>query len=52
MLRRITIRGSAVPPRVSQFNVALQREVIRGMTVEAAYVANRGASGFRARSIR
>jgi hypothetical protein len=31
------------PPRLSQFNVALQREVIRGMTLEAAYVGNRGA---------
>lgn len=30
------------PPRISQFNVALQREIIRGMTLEAAYVGNRG----------
>jgi outer membrane receptor protein involved in Fe transport len=30
------------PPRIAQFNVALQREIIRGMTIEAAYVANRG----------
>jgi hypothetical protein len=35
--------GLGRPPRVSQFNVALQREVIRGMTLEAAYVGNRGA---------
>ena len=31
------------PPRVSQYNIALQREIIRGMTLEAAYVGNRGA---------
>ena len=31
------------PPRVSQFNLALQRELISGMTLEAAYVGNRGA---------
>ncbi|MEO8593514.1 MAG: TonB-dependent receptor [Candidatus Solibacter sp.] len=31
------------PPRVSQYNIALQREVIRNMTVEAAWVGNRGA---------
>jgi hypothetical protein len=35
--------GLGRPPRVSQFNVALQREVIRGMTLEAAYVGNHGA---------
>ena len=31
------------PPRVSQYNVALQREIIGGLTLEAAYVGNRGA---------
>ncbi len=30
------------PPRTSQFNLALQREIIAGMTLEAAYVGNRG----------
>ncbi len=30
------------PPRVAQFNIALQREIMRGMTLEAAYVGNRG----------
>ena len=35
--------GFGRPPRLSQFNVALQREVISGMTLEAAYVGNRGA---------
>ncbi|MBV8907144.1 MAG: hypothetical protein JOZ22_26175, partial [Acidobacteriia bacterium] len=30
------------PPRISQYNVALQREVINGLTLEAAYVGNRG----------
>lgn len=36
-------RALGRPPRVSQFNVAVQREVISGMTLEAAYVGNRGA---------
>ncbi len=31
------------PPRISQYNIAVQREVMRGMTLEAAYVGNRGA---------
>jgi len=35
--------GLGRPPRVSQFNIALQRELIHGMTLEAAYVGNRGA---------
>jgi len=35
--------GLGRPPRVSQFNVALQREVFSGTTIEAAYVGNRGA---------
>jgi len=30
------------PPRTSQYNVALQRQVIGGLTLEAAYVGNRG----------
>jgi len=35
--------GLGRPPRISQYNVAVQRELIRGMTLEAAYVGNRGA---------
>ena len=31
------------PPRISQYNIALQRELIRGMTLEGAWVGNRGA---------
>jgi hypothetical protein len=31
------------PPRTSQFNIAVQRQIISGMTLEAAYVGNRGA---------
>ena len=31
------------PPRISQYNFAVQRELIRGMTIEGAYVGNRGA---------
>jgi hypothetical protein len=30
------------PPRINQWNIALQREIIRNWTVEAAYVGNRG----------
>ena len=30
------------PPRISQYNVALQREIIRGLTIEGAWVGNRG----------
>ncbi len=35
--------GLGRPPRISQYNVALQREIIGGLTLEAAYVGNRGA---------
>src|SRR4029077_16110529 len=35
--------GLGRPPRVSQYNIALQREVIRNLTIEAAWVGNRGA---------
>jgi Carboxypeptidase regulatory-like domain/TonB-dependent Receptor Plug Domain len=31
------------PPRVSQWNIGLQREITRDLVVEAAYVGNRGA---------
>ena len=31
------------PPRISQYNIAVQRELIGGLTLEAAYVGNRGA---------
>jgi hypothetical protein len=34
--------GLGRPPRIDQFNVAVQREIISGLTLEAAYVANRG----------
>ena len=30
------------PPRVSQWNISLQREITRDLVVEAAYVGNRG----------
>jgi hypothetical protein len=30
------------PPRVNQWNLSLQREVVRDLVVEAAYVGNRG----------
>jgi hypothetical protein len=35
--------GLGRPPRISQYNVAVQRELIHGLTLEAAYVGNRGA---------
>ncbi|MEP6715745.1 MAG: TonB-dependent receptor, partial [Terriglobia bacterium] len=35
--------ASGRPPRVSQYNIAVQREVIGGLTLEAAWVGNRGA---------
>ena len=35
--------GLGRPPRINQYNIALQREIISGLTLEAAYVANRGA---------
>jgi hypothetical protein len=31
------------PPRIMQWNVGLQREIVRDLLVEAAYVGNRGA---------
>ncbi len=30
------------PPRISQYNIAIQREIFSGATLEAAYVGNRG----------
>ena len=30
------------PARVNQWNIALQRELTKNMTLEAAYVGNRG----------
>ena len=30
------------PPRISQYNLAVQRELMGGLTLEAAYVGNRG----------
>src|SRR5581483_6386359 len=35
--------GLGRPPRVSQYNLAIQREIIRNLTLEAAWVGNRGA---------
>ena len=35
--------GLGRPPRIDQYNLAVQREIIGGLTLEAAYVANRGA---------
>ena len=35
--------GLGRPPRISQYNFAVQREIVRSLTVEAAYVGNRGA---------
>ncbi|MBV9397174.1 MAG: TonB-dependent receptor [Bryobacterales bacterium] len=35
--------GLGRPPRISQYNVALQRELVPGMTLEAAWVGSRGA---------
>jgi len=34
-------RNSGRPPRVNQFNVSLQREIVRDLVIEAAYVGNR-----------
>ena len=34
--------NSARPPRINQWNISLQREVLRDLLVEAAYVGNRG----------
>ncbi|HXJ38114.1 MAG TPA: hypothetical protein VNH18_02480, partial [Bryobacteraceae bacterium] len=31
------------PPRVNQWNISLQREIMKDLVVEAAYVGNRGA---------
>ena len=36
------IRNSGRPERVNQWNISLQREVVRDIVVEAAYVGNRG----------
>jgi hypothetical protein len=35
-------RNAGKPSRVNQWNIALQRELIRGIVVEAAFVGNRG----------
>jgi hypothetical protein len=36
-------RNSGRPPRVSQWNISLQREILKDLVVEAAFVGNRGA---------
>jgi len=35
-------REAGRPPRINQWNIALQREINRNLSVEAAYVGNRG----------
>jgi hypothetical protein len=35
--------GLGRPPRISQYNIAIQRELIKGLTLEGAWVGNRGA---------
>ena len=34
------------PPRVNQWNISLQREIVKDLVVEAAYVGNRGVHLF------
>ena len=34
---------NARPPRILQWSIGVQREVVRGLVVEASYVGNRGA---------
>jgi hypothetical protein len=34
-------RNGGRPPRINQFNVSLQREIVRDLVLEAAYVGNR-----------
>lgn len=36
-------RNGGRPQRINQWNIALQREIMRNLTLEAAYVGNRGA---------
>jgi hypothetical protein len=36
-------RAEGRPPRINEFNIGVQREIMRGMTLDAAYVGNRGA---------
>ena len=36
-------RHSGRPPRIAQWSIGLQREVMRNLVVEASYVGNRGA---------
>jgi hypothetical protein len=35
-------RGAGRPPRVTQWNISLQREITKDLVLEAAYVGNRG----------
>jgi hypothetical protein len=39
----ISIDDDSRPPRIFQYDITLQREVIRNLVIEAAYVGNRGA---------
>ena len=41
-LRTSRIANAGRPPRINQWNIALQRELTANMSVEAAYVGNRG----------
>ena len=36
-------RNGGRPPRVSQWNISLQREIVKDVVVEAAFVGNKGA---------
>lgn len=36
-------RNGGRPQRINQWNIAVQREIIRNLSIEAAYVGNRGA---------
>lgn len=39
----ISIDDDSRPPRIFQYDITLQREVVRNLVIEAAYVGNRGA---------
>lgn len=39
----ISIDDDSRPPRIFQYDITLQREVIKNLVIEAAYVGNRGA---------
>ena len=39
----ISLDNDARPPRIFQYDITLQREIMRDLVIEAAYVGNRGA---------